>query len=98
MSSFALVDVSKFIPHFLRVLQQSIYFTEKMIHGFSALFESFTIPILAYFLKTEKGQSHELLRMLCPFSVLLHYSVSSIFVTKIMTADFYIKIRCERIS
>ena len=59
MSSFALVDVSKFIPHFLRVLQQSIYFTEKMIHGFSALFESFTIPILAYFLKTEKGQSHE---------------------------------------
>ena len=92
MSSFALVDVSKFIPHFLRVLQQSIYFTEKMIHGFSALFESFTIPILAYFLKTEKGQSHELLRMLCPFSV------SSILVTKIMTADFYIKIRCERIS
>ena len=75
-----------------------IYFTEKMIHGFSALFESFTIPILAYFLKTEKGQSHELLRMLCPFSVLLHYSVSSILVTKIMTADFYIKIRCERIS
>lgn len=98
MSSFALVDVSKFIPHFLRVLQQSIYFTEKMIHGFSALFESFTDSILAYFLKTEKGQSHELLRLLCPFSVLLHYSVSSILVTKIMTADFYIKIRCERIS
>ena len=82
MSSFALVDVSKFIPHFLRVLQQSIYFTEKMIHGFSALFESFTIPILAYFLKTEKGQSHELLRMLCPFSVFLNYSVSSIISNK----------------
>ena len=82
MSSFALVDVSKFIPHFLRVLQQSIYFTEKMTHGCDALFESFTNTILAYFLKTEKGQSHELLRMPCPFSVLLHYSVSSIINNK----------------
>ena len=98
MSSFALVDVSKFIPHFLRVLQQSIYFTEKMIHGFSALFESFTDSILVYFLNSDKVQSHEFLRLLCPFSVLLHYSVSSILITKIMTADFYIKIRCERIS
>lgn len=94
MSSFALVDVSKLIPHFLRVLQQSIYFTEKMIHVDVAFFESFMDSILAYFLRTEKGQSHELLCALCPFSVLLHYSVSSLLITKIMTADFYIKIRC----
>lgn len=96
MSSFALVDVSKFIPHFLRVLQQSIYFTEKMIHGFSALFESFTIPILAYFLKTEKGQHTEIIHVL---SLLLAASwPGTLLVAEIMTADFYIKIRCERIS
>lgn len=50
--------------------------------GVMPFFESFTNTILAYFLKTEKGQSHELLRMLCPFSVLLHYSVSSIINNK----------------
>ena len=82
MSSFALVDVSKFIPHFLRVLQQSIYFTEKMIHVDVAFFESFTDSILSQFLKTEKGQSHELLCALCPFSGLLHYSVSSFISNK----------------
>ena len=50
--------------------------------GVMPFFESFMNTILAYFLKTEKGQSHELLRMLCPFSVLLHYSVSSIINNK----------------
>lgn len=50
--------------------------------GVMPFFESFTDSILSQFPKTEKGQSHELLRMLCPFSVLLHYSVSSIINNK----------------
>ncbi len=71
---------------------------KKMIHGCVApLLNHFAFSdIFNIFSESEKGQHTEIIHVL---SLLLAASwPGTLLVAEIMTADFYIKIRCERIS